>query len=263
MAVVPTRMILTPAFDDTKRMTVQGSVAVNEQVLITVVGVVADGALPAGTVLRMVSQCGRIEYARFPANAGDVWGVSDADATCTLQLNTKALQGVFHQLCDDATVEAGVKLENGPTNNLYASGRTVIRNWIQNQRSPVAGSSQLQAQLDVLTGRIENHQHDATAEGESSFPHNNLLARDVAGCHPALEAVATGARSAANTAQSAADAAASNASTALDVAQQAANVTDMIQDAGAFTLVATNATLASTKTLLNQIAAWLNERRAV
>jgi len=224
--------------------------------------VVADGALPAGTVLRMVSQCGRIEYARFPANAGDVWGVSDADATCTLQLNTKALQGVFHQLCDDATVEAGVKLENGPTNNLYASGRTVIRNWIQNQRSPVAGSSQLQAQLDVLTGRIESHQHD-DGEASASFPHNNLLARDVAGCHPALEAVAAGARSAANTAQSAADTANANASEALEVAQRAAGVTDAIQDAGAFTLATADSKRSEERALLNQIAVWLNARRQV
>lgn len=214
MSVVPTRMILTPAFDDTKRMTVQGAVAVNETVAVTVVGVVTGGIVPAGMVLRLVSQCGRIEYARFPTNVGDAWTVSNADATCNLLLNTRALQGSFHQLCSDAVVESEVKLENGVTNNLYASGRLVIRNWIQNPLSPVAGSGQMQAQIDVLTERIGTHRHD-DGEESASFPHNNLSGRDVTGAHPTIESGVANAALAAFNAQGTANTAGSNASAAL------------------------------------------------
>lgn len=262
MAVVATRMILTPTFDDTKRMTVQGSVAVYEKVAVTVVGVAENGVVPAGLVLRLVSQGGRIEYARFPAELTDAWTGSNSDATCVLDLNTPALRGYFRQLCDDAVCEAGVNLENGTTDNLYGVGRTVIRNWIQNALSPVAGSSQLQAQIDVLTERIGGHQHDGSDES-ASFPHNNLLERDAAGAHPTIEAGVANAAALAQNAQSAAEVAGANASQALVTAQEAKAVTDAIQDGGTFSPVATNATLGQTKSLLNQIAVWINARRQV
>ena len=261
MAVVPTRLILTPLFDDTKRMTVAGSMAVYEKVAVTVVGVAEDAAVPDGLVVRLVSQCGRYEFARFPYNTGDIWGVSGDDATCTLDLSTSAvLRGYFARLSDGATCEAQVKLENGSTDNLYGSGFTLIRNWIQNPLDPVAGSSQLQAQIDVLTTRIGGHQHDDGTES-ASFPHNNLTERDAAGAHPTIEGAIVTLAASVGTAQSTAEVAGENASEALATAQTAKAVTDTIQDGTAFSLVASNATLAQTKALLNQIATVLNTWR--
>ena len=76
-------------------MTLQGAVAVNERVAVTVMGVVTDDIVPDGLVLRVASRCGRREYARFPANIGETWDVSGDDATCTLLLNTPELQQRF------------------------------------------------------------------------------------------------------------------------------------------------------------------------
>ncbi len=262
MAVVPTSLVITPLFDGLKGMTVVGSVAAPETVAVTVAGVITDGVVPEGMVLRLVSQCGRIEYARFPYNVEDTWGISTSgtDATCELTLNTPALRTFFARLCDNATCEVLVKLENGTTNNLYGSGYTVIRNWIQNPLDPVAGSSQLQAQIDVLTGRIGTHQHDAS-EASASFPHNNLTGRDVTGVHPVMEDAIATARTAADTAQSTANTASSNATTALETAQAAKAVTDVINDGGSMATLATSATLGQTKTLLNQLVTLVNSWR--
>ena len=186
MAVVPTRWILTPAFDDTKRMTVQGAAAAYESVAVTVVGVAVAGVVPAGLVMRVVSQCERIEYARFPAVDGDAWTGSGSDATCTLNLNTTAIQRLFARLCGDATCEMHVKLENGGTNNLYGTGYTVLRNWVQNPLDPVVDATQLQAEIDTLASRIAEHQHDGSTDS-AAFPHNNLTGREVAGVHPTIE----------------------------------------------------------------------------
>jgi len=269
MPVVPTALTVTPLFDGTKRMTVSGTVAVNEQVALTVVAVndVSNPSvpvIPTGLVLRLVSQCGRIEYARFPSDtAVDAWAASGANATGTLALNTAAMRLLFRCAAGNETREVEAELGNGVTSNLYGTARMVIRNWIQNPLDPVAGSSQLQTQIDNLTTRIEDHQHDDTVEGESSFPHNNLSGRDVTGAHPVIEGLVSDAAAAAAAAQGTANTASSNASTALGIAQAAKAVTDAIQDDGAFTLVATNASLGTTKTLVNQMAAWLNARRQV
>lgn len=261
MPVVPTALLITPLFDGTKQMTVAGSIAVYEKVAVTVVGVVEDTAVPDGLVLRLTSQCGRYEYGRFPYNVGDTWGVSGTDATCTIDLSTSsALRTYFARLCDSATVEAQVKLENGVTNNLYASGFTLIRNWIQNPLDPVAGSSQLQAQIDTLTNRIGTHQHD-DGEESASFPHNNLKDRDVAGAHPTIEGAVANAASLAINAQSTANVASENASTALVAAERAKAVTDAIADGSTQSTVATNATLLQTKTALNILINLVNSWR--
>lgn len=261
MPVVPTALVITPLFDGTKQMSVTGSVAIFEKVAVTVVGVVEDSAVPDGLVLRLTSQCGRYEYGRFPYNVGDTWGVSGTDATCTIDLGVSAtLQTAFARLCDNATVEAQVKLENGVTDNLYASGFTLIRNWIQNPLDPVAGSSQMQAQIDTLTNRIGTHQHD-DGEESASFPHNNLTGRDVAGAHPTIEGDILNAANLAAQATSTANTASENASTALVAAQSAKAVTDLIADGGTQSTVATNATLLQTKTALNILINLVNSWR--
>lgn len=268
MAVVPTALTVTPIFDGTKRMTVVGTVAVNETVAVTVVGVndvtvPETPVLPVGMVIRLVSQCGRVEFARFPSEDGDVWTAVGANATCALALNTAALRLLFRYAAANETREVDVELGNGVTNNLYGMARFVIRNWIQNPLDPVAGSSQLQGQIDVLTGRLETHQHDDTVAGESSFPHNNLSGRDVAGAHPTIEAGVASALSAAATAQSTAEVAGSNASAALGVAQDAKAVTDAIQDNGVFSAITRHMNDTDTKAILNQVITWLNARRHV
>lgn len=259
MSAVPTRMTLTPAFDGTKRMSVQGSAALYEKVAVTVAGV-SDVA--ESLILTVTSQCGRIEYARFPANVGDVWTVADADLTCTLDLNTPALYARFRQMCLDEALPVRLLLANGATGNLYAVGGTVLQGWPQNPANPVAGSLQLQTQLNNLTERIATHQHD-DGEGSASFPHNNLTGRDAAGAHPVIEAEVANAALAAANANSAAGTAGTNASTALALAEQAVGVTAVIQDGGTLGHIAANGTLAQTKALLNAVVDLLNGWRAL
>ena len=268
MAVVPTALTVTPLFDGTKRMTVVGTVAVNETVSVTVVGVndVTDPevpVVPTGLVLRIVSTCGRVEYARFPSETTDAWVASSGDAICSVALNTVNLSRLFSCAAGNETREVELELGNGVTSNLYGTARMIIRNWFQNPLDPVAGSSQLQGQIDVLTGRLETHQHDDTVAGESSFPHNNLSGRDVAGAHPTIEADVESAVAAAATAQSRAEVAGGNASTALGIAQEAKTVTDAIQDGGVFAAITRHMTDTDMKAILNQVITWLNARRHV
>lgn len=225
MAIVLTQLTLSPTFVN-KVMTSEGSIAVNEKVLVTVENVndVTDEenpVLPEGLVLRITSPCGRAEYARFPSETGDVWVADGANATCTLAMNTKLLQGFFFGRSMQDVCEAIAVLESGSTDNLYASCRLLIRNWVQNPVDPVAGSLQMQGQIDTLTTRLEEHQHNDETEGESSFPHNNLSGRSDTGCHPVIEAGVANAALVASNAQSTADTASSNASTALSTAQGA------------------------------------------
>lgn len=266
MAVVATALTVTPLFDGTKRMTVSGTVAVNETVAVTVVGVnditvPETPVIPTGLILRLVSNCGRVEYARFPSETGDVWTASGANATCSLALNTANMQLLFRCAAGNETREVEVELGNGVTSNLYGRARMVLQNWIQNPLDPVAGSSQLQTQIDNLTTRIEEHQHDADVEGESSFPHNNLSGRDVAGVHPTIEAGVAGAALAAHNAQATADTAGLNASQAQATADAAVAVTSLIQDGLEFSQVTGASTLGQVKSLLNQVVVVLNTWR--
>lgn len=224
MPVVPTALTITPLFDGTKRMTAVGAVAVHETVAVTVVGVndvtvPETPVIPPGLVLRLVSQCGRTEYARFPSETTDAWAASGANVTCNLALNTANMRLLFRCAAGNETREVEVELGNGVTSNLYGRTRIVLQNWIQNPLDPVAGSSQLQTQIDNLTTRIEEHQHDATVEGESAFPHNNLTERDSTGAHPTLEAGVANAALAAANAQAAAEVAGANATAGLELAQ--------------------------------------------
>ena len=258
MDAVPTSLTLTPLFDGMKQMTVEGSVALYEKVSVTAVGV-ADVA--ANLILTVTSQCGRYEYARFPTNVGDTWTVSGSDLTCTLNLDTPALRTRFRQMCLDEALPARLLLSNSATSNLYAVGGTVLMGWPQNPADPVAGSLQLQTQIDNLTARIAEHQHD-DSEGSASFPHNNLTGRDVAGAHPAIEANVSDVALAAANAQSAAATAGANADAALALAQQAVGVTAVIQDGGTLGHVGASNTLAQTKALLNAVVDLLNAWRA-
>lgn len=267
MPIVPTALTVTPLFDGTKRMTLTGTVAVNEQVVLTVVGVndvtiPETPVIPPGLVLRLVSQCGRIEYARFPANTGDAWAAAGANATGTLALNTAAMRLLFRCLASNETREADVELGNGVTNNLYGTARLVIRNWIQNSLDPVAGASQIQTQIDNLTARIEEHQHDDAVEGETSFPHNNLSGRDEPGCHPTIEGGLADAVLAVQAAQNDASVASDNASTALALAQSAVALKTTIQDGLELSQVTAASTLGQVKSLLNSIVTVLNTWRA-
>ena len=267
MAVVATALTVTPLFDGTKRMTVSGTVAVHETVAVTVVGVndVTDPdnpVIPPGLVLRLVSPCGRVEYARFPSETTDVWTASGANATCSLALNTANMELLFRCAAGNETREVEVELGNGVTSNLYGRARMVLQNWIQNPLDPVAGSSQLQTQIDNLTTRIEEHQHDDTVEGESSFPHNNLTGRDDAGCHPTIESGVAGAVAAAAAAQGTANVAGANATTALETAQEALALKPIIQDEVELTQIGAVYKLPDIKALLNSVVTYLNTIRS-
>lgn len=266
MALVATSLTITPTSDGSKRMTAVGSVAVNERVAVTVVGVndVTDPdspVIPSGLVLILTSPCGRREYARFPADTGDAWAASGANATCTLNLATANLRAAFANACAQDTREGELRLESGTSDNLYGRTTIVVSNWIQNPLDPVAGSTQIQTQIDNLTERIEGHQHNDAVEGESSFPHNNLTGRDDVGCHPAIESGVAGAALAAHNAQATADTAALNASQAQATADAAVAVTSLIQDGLEFSQVTGASTLGQVKSLLNQVVVVLNTWR--
>ena len=266
MALVATSLTITPISDGSKRMTAVGSVAVNERVAVTVVGVndVTDPdnpVIPSGLVLILTSPCGRREYARFPADTGDAWAASGANATCTLNLATSNLRAAFANACAQDTREGELRLESSTSDNLYGRATLVMSNWIQNPLDPVAGSTQIQTQIDNLTERIEGHQHNDAVEGESSFPHNNLAGRDDVGCHPAIESGVAGAALAAHNAQATADTAALNASQAQATADAAVAVTSLIQDGLEFSQVTGASTLGQVKSLLNQVVVVLNTWR--
>lgn len=254
MAVVPTAITVTPLFDGTKQMTVLGTMAVEEHVAVTVTGVVdttdaQSPIVPEGLVLLLVSETGRIEYARFPSETGETWGTSGSNATCTLKLNTTALQHHFYRLSDTDVCGAELRLENGTTNNLYGRAYVGIQNWRQNPLSPVAGSGLLQAQLDVLTTRIGAHQHD-DSEGSASFPHNNLTGRDAVGAHPALEATAAGA--------AAAVAVNASAITALQANKANKPAQSVLDDMAALAEVPSEFTDNQLKTKVNMIIGFIN-----
>ena len=226
MPILPTQLTLTPSFDGTKKMAASGTIAVNERVALIVIGA---AEIITGTVVRLVSTCGRVEYARFPSESTDAWAVSGTNLTCTLNLNTANLRGVFRCRSSTVTCEADVLLENGVNDNLYGTARLVIRNWVQNPLDPVAGATQIQTQIDNLTARIAEHQHDGEVEGETAFPHNNLLGRSDTGCHPAIESqisdVALVAQGAANAAAVAGD----NATVALEAVQALATRVEALE----------------------------------
>ena len=267
MALVATSLTITPTSDGSKRMTAVGSVAVNERVAVTVVGVndVTDPdnpVIPSGLVLILTSPCGRREYARFPADTGDAWAASGANATCTLNLATANLRAAFANACAQDTREGELRLESGTSDNLYGRATIVVSNWIQNPLDPVAGSTQIQTQIDNLTERIEGHQHNDVVEGESSFPHNNLTGRDDVGCHPAIESGVAGAIAAAAVAQGTANVAGANATTALETAQEALALKTIIQDEVELTQIGAVYMLPDIKALLNSIVTYLNTIRS-
>jgi len=258
MSVVLTSLVVTPRFEN-KQVSAVGAIAVNEQVAVTVVGVVditdpEVPVIPEGLVLRLTSPSGKTDYARFPFELGDAWVASGADATCTLKLNTDELQALFLYQCANATEEAKLYLESGSTDNLYADGRVQIRNWVQNPVDPTAGSAQIQGQIDVISGLLETHQHDNDVEGESSFPHNNLSDRDAAGTHPVIEAGIVSAAAVAAQALS-------ELQTLEDNTEAARDLTTLIQDDGEFTEAVASDSPGDVKLLLNAVIAVLNTWR--
>jgi len=258
MAIVSTNLVITPTFVN-KQVKAVGAIAVNERVAVTVLGVVDNTdpetpVVPSGLLLRLTSQSGMTEYARFPLDIGETWTISGDDVTCTLLLNREPLQNEFLYKCANATLEAKLFLESGTTDNLYADGRILVRNWVQNPVDPVAGSAQIQGQIDVITGRLEDHQHDATVEGESSFPHNNLSGRDVVGVHPAIE-------SGVASAIAKADQAIANADIAILNTEEPIAMVDLIHAGDELGGVDSNSNLAAVKLLLNDVVEKLNEWR--
>ena len=234
MAVVKTWMRVEPSFEN-KHLAVRGIVAVNEKVDVTVSGVAyleyEEEPLPQGLVLRLVSACGRMEYARFPADSEQKWAQdeeNDENAICVLDLNTLSLRRAFAHKCIDDTIEAVVLLEDRETDNLYGTGRITLRNWVQNPCDPVAGSSQILDAINVLINRADNHTHNGTDSAQ--FAHNNLTDRNANGCHPNMESDIIGAQNVAGVALSTADTADSNAAAALSAANTAKETADTTKD---------------------------------
>jgi hypothetical protein len=248
MPSVATSLLLTPAFDAQKQLAIVGGAAVNERVAVTIVNV--EDVAASGLVLRLVSTCGRIEYARFPSLSTDVWTVDGTNTTGTLDLNTAALRAAFRCRRIDDTIAVDVFVENGTTDNLYARGTLIIGNWPQNPLDPVAGSSTLQSEIDALALRIEEHQHDATVEGESAFPHNNLTERDATGAHPAIEGALETLQTAVQQNTSGLSTLSNNVALLSDSVPHHSDFADVAQLSGSATLKATIAKLNAILTIL-------------
>lgn len=263
MSIVPTYLKIKPTFEN-KVLEIEGSVAVYEKVALNVVDIVSAGASIEGLVVRFTSTCGHMEYARFP-QGDEEWVVSGDDLTGVLDLNTVSLRRMFSHTPMAQTLGALVLLEDKNADNIYGVSGISIRNWVQNPTNPVAGSTQIQDQIDTLSQRLENHQHDDGVEGERSFPHNNLSGRDEVGAHPALEQRIDSAENATQLAHNAATTANANAITALETALEAAGdvdgIIEQIRDGMSFTPVTGSSTLGEVKNLLNQVANLLNTWR--
>lgn len=203
MPLQPTYLTLTPTWAN-KGMTVTGGApAVWEKVNLRVVGAATvEGGIPDGFIVRVIPvghTCGAlppwhaavaavptpVEYARFPLAADDVWTVDGADLTAVLELGTEALEAVFGGTPADSQVEVRIVAESASADNLYAMGRLIIRNWLQDGADPVAGSSALKLRVDALeTGmeaetaaRVAADEDEAEARAEADL----LLANAVAG----------------------------------------------------------------------------------
>lgn len=177
MATVPTALTLTPTWSG-KKLTVDGDASVRETVTVTLAGCADDASI----VLKVSSENGRVDYAKFPNAADDAWTVSGSDLTATLSLNTETLIAAFAPWGPDDRIDFVWTVASRTNSNLYAKGHKQLGNWMEDADDPVAYSTPLaddiasaQEDIDALQANFGSHLHDGTASGGSRVPHGNLL----------------------------------------------------------------------------------------
>ena len=158
-----TTLTITPDIDK-KRLKLSGVVASGEKVAVTVAGF---GSV-ATENLQLRVMVGPVPVGMFPLEDDDVWTVSGADLTCTLNLATKQAE-----LCSRHGAGAFFILEDTGTPQLYGFASQMLLPWVKlvGVDVPVDISnyklrmSQLQAALDELSYNLAAH------TGNTSNPH--------------------------------------------------------------------------------------------
>lgn len=157
MSITLSYLNVTPTWAS-KKLTIEGDVAVRESVALKIVGCGTDTSV----VFKMSSEDGRVDYAKFPNAVGDAWTPSGADLTGTLSLNTDLLVAAFAALgpCDKICLVCTVA--SATSSNLFAIGQKQIKNWMEDADDPVAYSTPLADAIAELTEDFEAHTHDGT-----------------------------------------------------------------------------------------------------
>lgn len=164
MAVTLTTMTLTPTWSG-KGLTVSGDASVRESVLLRVAGCGDDTSV----VVKIVSDNGRVEYAKYPFAAGDVWTVDGEDLTGTINLNTVPMVAAFGPYGPLDKLGFVIVVASATNSNLYAKACKQFGNWVESDEDPVAYSTPLaddvatlQEDLDALEASFAAHTHNGT-----------------------------------------------------------------------------------------------------
>lgn len=189
MPITPTHLTVTPTWES-KRLTVAGDASVRESVALTIAGCGADTSV----VFKILSENGKVEYAKFPLAATDSWTTDGTDLTATLNLNTDLLVAAFADWGPDDRIDFVFTVASAADSNLYAKGHKQLGNWMEDVDDPVAYSTPIKDDLDaleVVVGDLGDdftaHLHDGTADGGQKVPHGNLLGIGV-NTHDAIDA---------------------------------------------------------------------------
>jgi len=177
-----TTLTITPNFTE-KTMVIVGKIAVGEKVQVSVVGV-TDAQKDH---LRIRFRYDGERKAQFPLAAEDVWTHSGSTATAIIDLNTVEMRGVFENDCDGEKHEFILVVDNTDDENLYSSGRIMVKNWPAEEGADVPYSlsaypdtvealqtamTTAQGDIDAVEALMASHTHGGGAS--ATFSHNNL-----------------------------------------------------------------------------------------
>lgn len=189
MAVTTTTLTLTPTWAS-KRLTIEGDASVRETVTLRLVGCSDDTSI----VVKISSDSGRVDYAKFSPTDGDVWTVDGDDLTGSLSLNTDTMVAAFAPYGPDDRLGMVVTIASAANSNLYAKACKQFGNWMEDADDPVAYSTplrddvdQLQTDLDALEAAHAAHTHNGTADGGPQLAHSSLSGVGV-NTHAAIDA---------------------------------------------------------------------------
>lgn len=192
MPISPSSLVLTPTWD-TKHLTIVGEVAVRETVAVRLVGCAADTSI----VVKISSENGRVDYAKFPNAATDSWIVSDDDLICMMSLNTVSLVALFEAYEPLDRLSFVVTVGSRTNANLYAKGCKQIGNWMENVDDPVAYATPLADDIAEVAATVEtllidfgSHQHGGAASDGAVIPHSYLSGIGT-NDHPTIDASLT------------------------------------------------------------------------
>lgn len=200
MATTPTAITLTPTWDS-KRLTIEGNAAVREQVQLRLVGCANDTSI----VVKVSSENGRVDYAKFPNSPSDVWTEDGDDLTAVLSLNTVALIAAFAPWGPDDRLNFVWTVASRTNSNLYAKGCKQLGNWMEDTDDPVAYSTPLADDIDAaqediaaLESAFGAHSHTGATGHGPVLAHSGLSGKGV-NSHDAIDAALVTLNSSAST----------------------------------------------------------------